>query len=44
VVAIEEAIKRFRDSMAKYGELPWVDDAVIEEFQDDHFPAYTTEL
>jgi hypothetical protein len=43
-VAIEEAIKRFRENMARYGELPWVDDGVIEEFQDDHFPAYTTEL
>jgi hypothetical protein len=43
-VAIEEAIKRFRQNMEKYGELPWVDDAAIEDFQDDHFPAYTTEL
>lgn len=43
-VAIEEAIKRFRDNMAKFGELPWVDATEIEDFQDDHFPAYTTEL
>jgi hypothetical protein len=43
-VAIDEAIRRFRHYMEKYGELPWVDDAVIEDFQDDHFPAYTTEL
>lgn len=43
-VAIEEAIKRFRENMARYGELAWVDDGVIKEFLDDHFPAYTTEL
>ena len=43
-VAIEEAIKRFRHYMKLYGELPWVDNSVIEEFQDDQFPAYTTDL
>ena len=43
-VAIEEAIRRFKHYMKLYGELPWVDDAQIEEFHDDHFPAYTTEL
>jgi hypothetical protein len=43
-VAIEEAIKRFRENVAQFGELPWVDMSPIEDFQDDQFPAYTTEL
>jgi hypothetical protein len=42
--AIEEAIKRFRENMERFGELPWVDTAGIEEFSDDQFPAYSTEL
>jgi PDDEXK-like domain of unknown function (DUF3799) len=43
-VAIEEAIKRFRDNMKQFGELPWVDATPIQDFDDDQFPAYTTEL
>ena len=41
-VAIEEAVRRFRENIAHFGELPWVDMTPIEEFQDDQFPAYTT--
>jgi hypothetical protein len=43
-VAIEEAIKRFRENMDHFGDLPWVDTAGIEEFRDDQFPTYSTEL
>ncbi len=43
-VAIEEAIGRFRANMKKFGDLPWVDDGAIEDFRDDEFPAYTTDL
>lgn len=43
-VAIEEAIKRYRENVTKFGDLPWVDDCPIDEFEDDHFPAYTTEI
>lgn len=43
-VAIEEAITRFKANAEKYGMLPWVDAHPIEDFQDDQFPAYTTDL
>ena len=43
-VAIEEAIKRFRDNLKQFGDLPWVDTTPIQDFEDGHFPAYTTEL
>ena len=43
-VAIEEAIRRFRENMKHFGDLPWVDTASIEEFQDDQFPVYAPEI
>jgi hypothetical protein len=43
-VAIEESTRRFKQFSEHFGNLPWVDQEQITEFQDDQFPAYTTEL
>jgi hypothetical protein len=44
-VAIDEAIRRYKHCMEKHGpDEPWVDDTAIDEFLDDHFPPWTTEL
>jgi len=44
-VAIDEAIRRYKQCMETFGpDVPWVDNTPIDEFLDDQFPAYTTEL
>lgn len=44
-VAIDEAIRRYKHCMERFGpDIPWIDDTAIDEFMDDQFPAYTTEL
>jgi hypothetical protein len=42
--AIEDAIKIFKNNLAKYGSDPWVDDTEIDEFDDTQFPIWSTEL
>jgi PDDEXK-like uncharacterized protein DUF3799 len=42
--AIEQGIRRFKECSAKFGDLPWVDDEPISEFEDLQFPAYAVEL
>jgi hypothetical protein len=44
-VAIEEAVRRYKDCMAKHGpNEPWIDATPIDEFDDSFFPSYATEL
>ena len=44
-VAIDEAIRRYKQCIEVYGpDIPWIDNTPIDEFQDDLFPAFTTEL
>ena len=44
-VSVDEGIRRYKYYLAKHGEQePWVDDAEPEDFQDDQFPAYMTEI
>lgn len=43
-VAIDEAVRRYKHYRQRYGDLPFVDETPIQEFRDDEFPAYTTDL
>jgi PDDEXK-like domain of unknown function (DUF3799) len=44
-VAIEEAVRRYKECMATFGpDIPWIDSTEIDEFDDSLFPTYTTEL
>ena len=42
--AIEQAIQRYKDCIAKYGSEPWVDDAQIDSLYDEHYPPWTCDI
>lgn len=44
IAAIEDAKRIYRECLAKFGSDPWLDLSPIEDFRDDEFPAYTTEI
>lgn len=43
--AIDEAIQRYKHRMETHGfDEPWSDNTPLDDYLDDQFPAYTTEL
>lgn len=42
--AVDDAIKIYKQCLAKYGSDPWVDPKPIQEFDDANFPIFATEL
>lgn len=42
--AIEDAIKKYKECLRTYGTSPWVDPTPIDEFEDELFPVFATEL
>lgn len=42
--AIEDAIGKYRECLRVYGTSPWVDPTPIDEFEDESFPIFATEL
>lgn len=42
--AIEDAISKYKQCLSTYGTAPWVDPTPIDEFEDESFPIFATEL
>lgn len=42
--AIEDAISKYKQCLSTYGTEPWVDPTPIDEFADESFPIFATEL
>lgn len=44
LVVIEQAIEIYKSNTARFGTDPWLDSADIQQFEDDHFPAYINDV
>ena len=42
--AIEDAISKYKQCLSTYGTAPWVDPTPIDEFEDESFPIFATDL